>query len=54
VHFATAGVGEPDGTDVARLPRPLAEIGGMIAAVYQSMLPAALRYGLTTEAAAQA
>jgi len=54
LHFAAAGVGAPDGTDVAGLLRPLTEIGGMFAAVYQSMLPAALRYGLTTEAAAQA
>ena len=54
LHFAAAGVGEPDGTDVAGLLLPLAEIGGMFQAVCQSMLPAALRLGLTTEAAAQA
>jgi hypothetical protein len=34
--------------------RPLAEIGGLCQAVYQSMLPAGLRLGLTTEAAGQA
>jgi SAM-dependent methyltransferase len=54
LHFATAGVGEPDGTDVGGLLLPLAEIGGMFHSVYQSMQPAALRFGLTTEAAGQA
>jgi hypothetical protein len=54
LHFAAAGIGEPEGTDVAGLLLPLAEIGGMFQAVYQSMLPAALRLGMTTEAAAQA
>ena len=34
--------------------RPLAEIGGLFQAVYQSMHPAGLRFGLTTEAAGQA
>lgn len=47
-------MGEPDGTDVAGLLRPRAEIGGMFQAACQSMLPATLRFGLTTEAAAQA
>jgi hypothetical protein len=36
------------------LLRPLAEVGGIFQAVYQSMRPAALRFGLTTEAAGQA
>jgi ubiquinone/menaquinone biosynthesis C-methylase UbiE len=54
LHFAAAGVGEPDGTDVAGLLRPLSEVGGMFQAVYQSMRPAGLRLGLTTEAAGQA
>jgi ubiquinone/menaquinone biosynthesis C-methylase UbiE len=54
LHFAAAGVGEPDGTDVAGLLRPLAEVGGMFQAVYQSIQPAAIRLGLTTEAAGQA
>ena len=53
-HFAAAGVGEPDGTDVAGLLRPLAEVGGMFAAVYQSLRPMALRLGLTTEADGEA
>jgi ubiquinone/menaquinone biosynthesis C-methylase UbiE len=54
VHFTAADVGEPDGTDVAGLLRPLADIGGMFQAVYQSMRPAALHFGLTTKAAGQA
>ena len=54
LHFAAAGLGEPDGTDVAGQLRPLAEIGGLFQAVYQSMQPAGLRFGLTTEAAGQA
>jgi hypothetical protein len=54
LHFAAAGVGEPDGTDVVGLLRPLAEAGGIFQAVYQSMRPAGLRLGLTTEAAGQA
>ena len=53
LHFAAAGLGEPDGTDVVGQLRPLAEIGGLFQAVYQSMHPAGLRFGLTTEAAGQ-
>lgn len=52
--FATAGVGEPNGTDVAGLLRPMAEVGGMFQAVYQSLQPMALRLGLTTEADGEA
>jgi ubiquinone/menaquinone biosynthesis C-methylase UbiE len=54
LHFAAAGVGEPDGTDVAGQLLPLAEIGGLFQAVYESMQPAGLRLGLTTEDAGQA
>jgi SAM-dependent methyltransferase len=54
LHFTTAGLGEPDGTDVAGYLRPLAEVGGLFQGVYQSMRPAGLRMGLTTEAAGQA
>ncbi len=53
LHLVAAGLGEPDGTDVAGQLRPLAEIGGLFQAVYQSMQPAGLRFGLTTEAAGQ-
>jgi ubiquinone/menaquinone biosynthesis C-methylase UbiE len=54
LYFAAAGLGEPDGTDVAGQLRPLAEIGGLFQAVYESMQPAGLRLGLTTETAGQA
>jgi ubiquinone/menaquinone biosynthesis C-methylase UbiE len=54
LHFAAAGLGEPDGTDVAGLLLPLAEIGVMFQAVYQSIRPVGLRLGLTTEADGQA
>ena len=54
LHFAAAGVGEPDGTDVAGLLRPLAEVGGMFQAVYQSLRPMGLRFGLTSEADGEA
>lgn len=54
LHFTAAGLGEPDGTDVAGYLRPLAEFGGLYQGVYQSLQPAGLRLGLTTEAAGQA
>lgn len=53
VHFADAGIGSPDGTDVASMIQPLAEAGGMFQAVYRSVLPHALQMGLTTEANSQ-
>lgn len=46
--FAEAGVGAPDGTDVAGRLDPLRDAAGMIAAVYRSLLPAAQSLGLTT------
>jgi SAM-dependent methyltransferase len=50
LHFVAAGLGEPDGTDVAGLLLPAAELGLMYQGVYRSLLPAALRLGVTTEA----
>lgn len=50
VHFADAGIGIPDGTDVAGISQPLAEASGMFQAAYRSVLPHALKMGLTTEA----
>jgi ubiquinone/menaquinone biosynthesis C-methylase UbiE len=47
--FAQAGVGAPDGTDVAGRLEPLATTSAMFAAVYRSVLPAAVAAGLTTE-----
>ncbi|HEX6674584.1 MAG TPA: class I SAM-dependent methyltransferase [Actinomycetes bacterium] len=54
LHFAAAGLGEPDGTDVAGLLLPAAELGLMYQGVYRSLLPIALRLGVTTEADSQA
>ena len=46
--FADAGAGAPDGTDVAGRLEPLSAASGMLAAVYDSLLPAAESLGLTT------
>jgi len=50
---ARAGLGAADGTDVAGRLEPLQTAGAMLAAVHQSLLPAALTMGLTTSEAAQ-
>jgi len=50
VHFRSAGLGEPDGTDVAGVLAPAADVSWLYEGVYRSILPAALRLGLTTEA----
>jgi ubiquinone/menaquinone biosynthesis C-methylase UbiE len=50
VHFGSAGLGEPDGTDVAGVLAPAAEVSWLYEGVYRSTLPAALRLGLTTGA----
>jgi ubiquinone/menaquinone biosynthesis C-methylase UbiE len=47
--FTHAGIGAPDGTDVAGRLEPLATASAMLAAVYRSLLPVALSLGLTTE-----
>jgi SAM-dependent methyltransferase len=54
VLFADAGVGAPDGTDVAGRIEPLATTSAMLAAVYRSLLPVAQSLGLTTEQRAAA
>jgi SAM-dependent methyltransferase len=46
--FAQAGIGAPDGTDVAGRIETLAAGGPEVAAVWRSMLPAAVGLGLTT------
>jgi hypothetical protein len=51
---AGAGVVPPDGTNVAGRLEPLATTSAMLAAVYRSLLPAALSLGLTTEQRAAA
>jgi hypothetical protein len=54
LHFAAAGLGEPDGTDVAGALGITAELSWFYESVYRSVLPAALRLGLTTAADSQA
>lgn len=46
--FANAGIGVADGTDVAGRLDTLSGGGSMVAAVYQSLLPAAIAHGVTT------
>jgi SAM-dependent methyltransferase len=52
--MAEAGIGWPDGTDVAGRLRPLAECEPEIAGVYRSLLPGALALGITSEDDAEA
>jgi SAM-dependent methyltransferase len=47
--FAQAGIGPPDDTDVAGRLELLADIQTMLTTVYRSILPAAIRHGVTTE-----
>jgi trans-aconitate methyltransferase len=47
--FAQAGVGSPDGTDVAGRIEPLATGGTYLAHTFRSVLPAALAHDITTE-----
>lgn len=46
--FVDAGIGAPDGTDVAGRTDPLATARTMFEAVYRSLLPVALAHGITT------
>jgi ubiquinone/menaquinone biosynthesis C-methylase UbiE len=47
--FARAGIGTPDGTDVAGRLEPLANAEGAFTGVLRSVLPAAIAHGITTE-----
>jgi SAM-dependent methyltransferase len=47
--FARAGIGAPDGTDVAGRLEPFKAASGYFTAVYRSLLPAALALELITE-----
>jgi SAM-dependent methyltransferase len=47
--FAQAGVGTPDGTDVAGRLVPLAAASAQLEQVVRSVLPTALAHGITTE-----
>ena len=46
--FAQAGIGVPDGTDVAGLLEPLSSARRMVTAVHAGLLDTALRHGVTT------
>lgn len=48
--FEQAGIGAPDGTDVAGKLEPFATGSRMFLGVYQSLLPVALAQGITDEA----
>jgi hypothetical protein len=50
VHFVTAGIGDPDGTDVAGVMGSLAQYGEMFRDSYRNLIPYAVRTGLITEA----
>jgi hypothetical protein len=52
--FAQAGIGTPDGTDVAGRLEPFADAQRMFTAVFRSVLPAAIAHGITTEQRAAA
>ena len=54
VLFAQAGLGVPDGTDVAGRLEPLASGLPMFDRTFRSLLPTALAHGITTEAGAAA
>jgi SAM-dependent methyltransferase len=50
--FAQAGVGTPDGTDVAGRIEPLSTGRVLLESVFRSVLPTAVAHGITTEDAA--
>lgn len=52
--FAQAGVGTPDGTDVAGRTEPLATGRIIMEGAFRSVLPTALAHGVTTETGAAA
>lgn len=52
--FAEAGIGRPDGTDVAGRLEPLASGHRILEGTLRSVLPAAIAHGITSEARADA
>ena len=52
--FTQAGIGTPDGTDVAGRIEPLSSGRVLLESTFRSLLPAALAHGITTETAADA
>jgi hypothetical protein len=51
--FLMAGVGAPDGTDVAGRVEPLAGARVMLEAVYRNLLPVSLAHGIVTQSQAE-
>lgn len=49
-YFVDAGIGDPDGTDVASVVGSLKQYGWWVRVAYQSVLQRAIQSGLTTEA----
>jgi hypothetical protein len=47
--FIEAGIGAPDGTDVTGFLQPIRLAAEMATAIYRSVLPLALKHGVTTE-----
>ena len=47
--FMEAGIGAPDGTDVTGFLQPIRLAAEMAMAIYRSVLPLALKHGVTTE-----
>jgi hypothetical protein len=52
--FAQAGIGTPDGTDVAGRIEPLATGRIIMESTFRSLLPTARAYGITTQERAAA
>jgi SAM-dependent methyltransferase len=52
--FAQAGIGAPDGTDVAGRLEPLTDFQRMFTGIMRSVLPTAIEHGITTEQRAAA
>ena len=52
--FTQAGIGTPDGTDVAGRIEPLSSGRALLEGTFRSLLPTALAHGITTETAAAA
>ncbi len=52
--FAQAGIGAPDGTDVAGRIEPLSSGRVLLEGTFESLLPTALAHGITTDTAAAA
>jgi ubiquinone/menaquinone biosynthesis C-methylase UbiE len=48
--FERAGIGDPDGAVMTAMFAPMADMASYFAAVYRSLLPAAVRFGVADEA----